>query len=153
MVNLRNNNGKITTMLVDEKKIFKNIPISLEPSWVVNYLDKDQFTSGHVRVLRDKAKTSDKVLSSILNIAPKTFVSYTKDISKTKLDTKEHILMLISLVKHGSEVFGSEENFSHWLESKNVFLDNRKPLDFLSTISGIKMIDDRIMAIEYGDNV
>ena len=153
MVNLRSNKRKITTMLVAEKNIFKNIPITLEPSWVVNYLEKGQFTADHVRVLRAKANTSDKVLSSILNIAPKTFVSYTKDVSKTKLDTKEHILMLISLLKHGSEVFGSEENFSHWLDSKNVFLDNRKPLDFLNTISGIKMIDDRIVAIEYGDNV
>lgn len=139
--------------MIAEKKIFKDIPITLEPSWVVNYLEKGKFTPVHVRLLRAKAGTSDKVLSSILNIAPKTFVSYTKDISKTKLDTKEHILMLISLLKHGSEVFGTEENFGQWLGSKNVFLDNRKPLGFLSTISGIKMIDDRLTAIEYGDNI
>jgi len=129
------------------------IPMVLEPSWVVNYLDADKFTSDHVKLLREKAKSSDKVLSGILNLAPKTFVSYTKDVSKIKLDTKEHILMLISLIKHGSEVFGSEENFGQWLDRSNVFLDNRKPITFLNTISGIKMIDDRIVAIEYGDNV
>ena len=140
-------------MVLTEKNIFNNIPIELEPSWVVNYLEKNKFTSGHVRVLRAKAKTSDKILSSMLNLAPKTFVSYTKDISKTKVDTKEHVLMLISLLKHGSEVFGSEENFRHWFDSKNVFLDNRKPIEFLNTISGIRMIDDRLVAIEYGDNV
>ena len=129
------------------------IPMVLEPSWVVNYLDADKFTSDHVKLLREKAKSSDKVLSGILNLAPKTFVSYTKDVSKIKLDTKEHILMLISLIKHGSEVFGSEVNFGQWLDRSNVFLDNRKPITFLNTISGIKMIDDRIEAIEYGDNV
>ena len=116
-------------------------------------MEKGKFTPIHVRLLRAKTGASDKVLSSILNIAPKTLVSYTKDVSRTKLDTKEHILMLISLLKHGGEVFGTEENFGQWLDSKNVFLDNRKPMDFLSTISGIKMIDDRVTAIEYGDNV
>ncbi|UZO79639.1 MbcA/ParS/Xre antitoxin family protein [Aquimarina sp. ERC-38] len=139
--------------MLAEKKIFNTIPGELDPSWVVSYLNTDQFTSGHVRVLRNKVKTSDKVLSSLLNLAPKTFVSYTKDISKIKIDTKEHILLLISLLKHGSEVFGSEENFSNWLDRKNVFLDNRKPISFLNTISGIRIINDRLIAIEYGDNV
>lgn len=139
--------------MIAERKIFRDIPMVLEPSWVVNYLEKGKFTPNHVRLLRAKAGASDKVLSSILNIAPKTFVSYTKDISKTKLDTKEHILILISLLKHGTEVFGSEENLGQWLDSKNVFLDNRKPMDFLNTISGIKMVDDRLSAMEFGDNV
>lgn len=143
---------KIATMLAD-KKIFNMIPGDLDPSWVVNYLNTDQFTSGHVRVLRDKAKTSDKVLSSLLNLAPKTFVSYTKDISKIKIDTKEHVLLLISLFKRGSKVFGSEDNFSRWLDSNNVFLDNKKPLSFLNTTSGIRIINDRLVAIEYGDNI
>ena len=133
-------------MVLAEKDIFKSIPIELYLSWVVNYLEKNKFNSGHVRVLRAKANTSDKILSSLLNLAPKTFVSYTKDISKTKVDTKEHIL--ISLLRHGSEVFGSEEGLSHWLDGKNVFLDNRKPIEFLNTISGIRMIDDRLVAIE-----
>jgi len=140
-------------MILAEKNIFNTIPAELESSWVVNYLEKNKFTSGHVRVLRAKANTSDKILSALLNLAPKTFVSYTKDISKTKVDTKEHVLMLISLLKHGAEIFGTEEGFSHWLDSKNVFLDNRKPIEFLNTISGIRMIDDRLVAIEYGDNV
>ncbi len=140
-------------MILAERNLFNNIPMELESSWVVNFLEKNKFTSGHVRVLRAKANTSDKILSSMLNLAPKTFVSYTKDVSKTKVDTKEHVLMLISLLKHGSEVFGSEENFSNWLDSKNVFLDNRKPIEFLNTISGIRMVDDRLVAIEYGDNV
>lgn len=139
--------------MIAERKIFRDIPVTLEPSWVVNYLEKGKFTPDHVKLLRAKAGASDKVLSSILNIAPKTFVSYTKDVSKTKLDTKEHILILISFLKHGTEVFGTEENFGQWLHSRNVFLDNRKPIDFLNTISGIKMIDDRIAAIEFGDNV
>lgn len=140
-------------MALKEKGIFEGIPSELQASWVINYLEKDKFTAGHVRILRQKSSAGDKRLSFMLNIAPKTFVSYTKDIAKIKIDTKEHILMLISLIKHGSEVFGSEEGFNDWLDIKNVFLNNRKPMEFLNTISGIRMIDDRLVAMEYGDNV
>lgn len=140
-------------MVLAEKKIYDTIPNELPASWVVSYLNTDKFTPRHVQVLRSKTNAGDKKLSSILNIAPKTFVSYTKDISKTKIDTKEHILLLISLIKHGAEVFGTEDGFNNWLDTKNIFLDNKKPLDFLNTISGIRLIDDRLVAIEYGDNV
>lgn len=140
-------------MSVAENKLYDIIPPELGASWVVSYLERDQFSPGHVRILRDKAKTSDRTLSKLLNLAPKTFVSYTKDVSKAKVDTKEHILMLISLIKHGADVFGSEETFTQWLETKNVFLDNRCPMDFLNTISGIRMVDDRLTGMEYGDNI
>lgn len=140
-------------MSIAERNLYKVIPSELTSSWVVSYLEGNKFSSGHVRILRDKVKTSDRILSKLLNLAPKTFVSYTKDISKAKVDTKEHILMLISLIKHGADVFGSEQAFTQWLGTKNVFLDNRCPMEFLNTISGIRMVDDRLTGIEYGDNV
>lgn len=140
-------------MVLAEKKIFDSIPSELEASWVVNYLANEKFSSSHIRVLRSKTSASDKTLSWILNIAPKTFSTYTKDISNAKIDTKEHVLMLISLIKHGIEIFGTSEDFNKWLEIKNFFLDNIRPLDFLNTISGIRMIDNRLIAMEYGDNI
>ena len=140
-------------MILAEKKIFDSIPSELEASWVVNYLASKQFSSSHVRVLRSKTHASDRTLSWILNIAPKTLNTYTRDVTNAKIDTQEHVLMLISLIKHGIEVFGSSDDFNTWLESENIFLDNRKPLEFLNTINGIRMIDNRLIAMEYGDNV
>ncbi|MEO1010654.1 MAG: MbcA/ParS/Xre antitoxin family protein [Bacteroidota bacterium] len=139
--------------MLAEKKIFESIPSELEASWVVNYLSSEKFSPSHVRVLRSKTSANDKTLSWILNIAPKTLTTYTKDVSNAKIDTKEHILMLIALLKHGTAVFGSSEDFNKWLEVPNIFLDQRRPMDFLNTINGIKMIDNRLIAMEYGDNV
>ena len=136
-----------------EKRIYESIPSELEASWVVNYLSSEKFTPSHVRVLRSKTTANDKTLSWILNIAPKTLATYTKDVSNAKIDTKEHILMLIALLKHGTSVFGTSEDFNKWLETPNIFLDNTNPITFLNTINGIKMIDDRLTAMEYGDNV
>ena len=139
--------------MLTEKRIFESIPSELQASWVVSYLGANKFTANYVKLLRARINAGDKRLSFMLNIAPKTFVSYTKDVSKAKIDTKEHILMLISLLKHGTMVFGSEDGFNDWVDIKNVFLDNKKPMDFLNTISGIKMIDNRLVAMEYGDNI
>ncbi len=136
-----------------ETKIFKNIPTEMQPGWVVMFLEGKNFTSSHIKVLKQLTSVSDKVLAQILNIAPKTLITYTKDVSNAKIDTQEHVLILISLIKHGTEVFGTTESFNKWLEIENILLDHKKPIAFLTTISGIRLIDNRLTSMEYGDNV
>jgi uncharacterized protein (DUF2384 family) len=57
------------------------------------------------------------------------------------------------LIKHGIEVFGSVEEFHQWLNRKNFYLDNKTPNSYLNTVTGVKFVDDRLTAMEYGDNV
>jgi uncharacterized protein (DUF2384 family) len=66
---------------------------------------------------------------------------------------KEQVLLLLSLIKHGVEVFGSVKEFDNWLNAENFYFDNKSPVTFLNTITGMKFIDDRLTAMEYGDNV
>jgi len=40
-----------------------------------------------------------------------------------------------------------------WLSKENFFFDNKAPGSFLNKISGIKFTNDRLCAIEHGDNV
>ena len=61
-------------------------------------------------------------------------------------------LPLFSFYRHGIDTFNNKEDFKHWLSTKNQFLDNRAPKEFLGTISGIQFIDNRLTAIEYGEN-
>ncbi|UGU14204.1 MbcA/ParS/Xre antitoxin family protein [Sinomicrobium kalidii] len=139
--------------MVTEEKLFKNIPSEIGAAWMVMYLSEQQFSPLHIKILKSKINVSDEVLSKILNIAPKTFMNYRKDVSNVRMDVKEHVVMLLSLAKHGVEVFGSSADFNSWLEMPNVFLAHKKPLDFLNTINGIRLIGDRLTALEYGDNV
>lgn len=93
-------------------------------------------------------------LARWLNITPRTFKNYLdKGKITLKENLREHIIMILSLYKHGAEVFGNTPDFETWLSQKNVFLDDKAPADFLDTISGIRFIDSRLTAIEYGDNV
>ncbi len=94
---------------------------------------------------------SDEVISDWLNINPKTLRSYRKPESISKDNVKEHLVLLISLYKHGIDVFETSENFDKWLMLENYFLDNKSPKEFLDTISGIKFIDDKLTAMEFGD--
>ena len=107
----------------------------------------------HLENLKNISCLKDDILSHSLNLNVKTYRSYkTKPVSM-KPYLQEHILGLLSLYKHGISVFGGQELFNEWLAKDNYYFDNDAPIDFLTTISGIKYIDDRLTALEYGDNI
>lgn len=60
---------------------------------------------------------------------------------------------LIELDEKGIQLFDTKTNFDLWLNTPNLFFDNRKPKEDLSTLSGIQFIYNRLVAMEFGDNV
>ena len=89
-----------------------------------------------------------------LNITPKTYRSYRKNPELTLKDNlKEHLILLLSLYRHGMDVFGNKKLFEKWLITPNMLLDEKAPRQFLDTISGVKFIDNRLTAMEFGENV
>ena len=103
--------------------------------------------------LKAVSSFSDEVIANWLDISVKTLRNYRKVGSEIKESQKEHLVMLLSLYQHGISVFGSAAHFDKWLDTDNYFFDNRAPKDFLDTSSGIRFTDDRLTAMEYGDNV
>lgn len=103
--------------------------------------------------LKEVTTFSDDVISDWLNISVKTLRAYRKPETSFKENMKEHIVLILSLYEHGVDVFESKENFDKWLNNQNFYFDNKLPKNYLDTVSGIKFIDDRLTAIEYGDNV
>ncbi|GAA0871100.1 hypothetical protein GCM10009117_02450 [Gangjinia marincola] len=136
-----------------QASIIQLIPEEADPTWIISYLEGEEFTARHVEALKVLSTINVRELAHILGITPKTFTVYTKDATKVKIDTKEHILLLLSLIKKGTTVFGDAKVFHTWLTAPNVFFDRKKPLEFLRTISGIRFVDHRLTAMEYGDNV
>ena len=65
---------------------------------------------------------------------------------------KEHILLLLSLIKQGIQVFGTTQEFEQWLNTKNFYFDSKNPIVYLNTVTGIRFVGDRLTAMEYGDN-
>ena len=91
---------------------------------------------------------------NLINTGEKILAAYNK-IPSTEIWNVENVNTTLRQIEYyqASDVFESKENFDKWLLSENYFLDNKPPEEFLNTITGIQFIDDRLTAIEYGDNV
>lgn len=131
----------------------ENIPASIENTEIRDLVHDLKTKSKKLFVaLKLVTREEDKTISNWLDINEKTFRSQKSVNKAVKPLLVEHTIMLISLFKHGTQVFGTAEQFKKWLDTANVHFDRKAPVNFVDTISGIKFIDDRITGMEYGDN-
>ncbi|HTD98623.1 MAG TPA: antitoxin Xre/MbcA/ParS toxin-binding domain-containing protein [Mucilaginibacter sp.] len=88
--------------------------------------------------------------SSFLHLSERTIQRYKKD--KKAFDTiyTEKIIQIDRLYKRGAEVFGDEENFHTWMETKSIPLGSVKPKELLDTTYGINLVADELGRIEHG---
>ena len=138
--------------MTNEAKMLALIPAKINTNQVLNLVNSGNINSTILLILKSLTHFSDEVISSWLNINVKTYRSYKSTRSEIKEDIQEHTVMLVALMKHGIEVFNSSDEFSKWLETENYYLDKKKPIEYLNTISGIKFIDNLLTGMEYGDN-
>src|SRR5258708_21989248 len=82
--------------------------------------------------------------ASYLHLSERTIQRYKKD--KKPFDTiySEKIVQIDMLYKRGAEVFGNEENFHTWMETKSIPLGGVRPKELLDTTYGIKLVTDEL---------
>jgi putative toxin-antitoxin system antitoxin component (TIGR02293 family) len=54
------------------------------------------------------------------------------------------------ILTKATAVFGSQAEAERWLESPAIGLDQRRPLDLLSTPAGVELVEDHLARLEYG---
>lgn len=144
----------ISYLTKTQEKLITEIPAVRDFSGVYLQTIQSKHDLDYLNILDSLTGVSDIILSDWLDITPRTLRNYrSKDHLVLKDTIKEHIILILSLYKHGIDVFDTVESFEEWLSKKNYFLDNKAPNEFLGTISGIKFIDNRLIAMEYGENV
>jgi len=141
------------TQETKHKKILKNIPNRINDIDILLYLEGEKVNWEYVQALKEITHFNDDILSNWLNISVKTFRSYKKTNQEININIKEHVLLLLSLVQHGNKIFNSIQKFEEWLKTENFYFNRKAPIEYLKTITGIRFVDDRLTAIEYGDNV
>ena len=151
---MKGKNSYICNMKVAEKQKLEKIPTGIDTNEILQLvLEGAAEHQMYFRLLKLLSLTEDKEISKWLSISEKTFRSYKiSHIKITKRSLAEHTIMLLSLFKHGKEIFGDSEHFTAWLNTANFYFDQKPPIEFLDTVSGIKFIDDRLTGIEFGDN-
>ncbi len=127
-------------------------PYLSEPE-VLEYMVRRDVDWRHVQAISLLTRTSDGLISDWLGINVKTLREYRKPGIQLKAQLQEHLVLLVSTLKQGRSVLGSVQALDRWLSAPNFFLDGRSPASFLNTISGIRLVSDRLAALELGDNV
>ena len=133
----------------------KTLPEKVDTVGVLGFLygGYNRESKSIMTALKEISSMSDDEISSILDISEKTFRTYKSTKKNLSMRLTEHAIALYVLFKHGTEVFGSEDEFTKWLNKNNFHFDGNTPYSYLQVISGIKFIDDRLIAMEFGDNV
>jgi putative toxin-antitoxin system antitoxin component (TIGR02293 family) len=62
----------------------------------------------------------------------------------------EKLLKAFALFEKGSEIFGSAKCFLQWLKTPAYGLGNQLPFDLMDTITGIQLIEEELIRIEFG---
>lgn len=141
------------TQEAKHQKILRNIPTRINDIDILLYLQNKQVNWEYVQTLKESTQFNDQILSDWLNVSVKTFRSYKKPEQEINVSIKEHVLLLLSLIQHGKKVFDSIQKFEEWLKRENFHFNQKAPIEYLKTITGIRFIDDRLTALEYGDNI
>lgn len=88
--------------------------------------------------------------SAYLHLSERSLQRYKKQKGTFNAVTSEKIIEITMLNKFGIEVFGKQENFNVWLNTKNVALKGIKPKELLDSSFGIQLLKDELTRIEHG---
>lgn len=94
---------------------------------------------------------SKKALAEdIFDVSIKTMVRYQKERKKLNPKNSELALKLLQVCSKGVELFGEMTAFIIWIKKPSYGLGNRLPIDLMDTITGIDLVEEELLRIEYG---
>ena len=125
---------------------------TLNPASLVDQIEGFVEPSFHFSRLKELTLATDDMIAYWLNVNVKTYRGYRDGKADLRPDVIEHLVMLTSLARHGELIFGDGGSFGQWLTTDNFMLGQRRPADLLNTNSGVRLVDDRLTGMEYGDN-
>lgn len=86
----------------------------------------------------------------VFDVSLKTMLRYQKEKKKLNPRNSEIALKLLNLLNKGMEIFGSIETFISWLNKPAYGLGNQIPLNLMNTNTGIDLIEEELIRIEFG---
>ncbi len=86
----------------------------------------------------------------IFDISLKTMQRYHKENLTLNARNSEIALKLLSLFKKGEEIFGNMSSFYSWINKPAYGLGNQIPVKLMNTNTGIDLIEEELIRLEYG---
>ena len=103
----------------------EDIPEQISDTEVLTYLQTKDIDWNYLNNIKKITDFNDEVISNWLNVSVKTYRSYRLPNNKFKDNVKEQIILLLSVVRHGINVFGTANEFNQWLNSRNHFVPSK----------------------------
>jgi len=104
----------------------------------------------HLTKLSDRIHLTLQEWAEYLHLSERTIQRYKKENKSFNPIHTDRIVVIELLYKKGVQVFGIEENFYAWMDTKSIALGGVKPKDLLDTSFGITMVYDELGRIEHG---
>ncbi|MGB4398895.1 MAG: antitoxin Xre/MbcA/ParS toxin-binding domain-containing protein, partial [Daejeonella sp.] len=110
---------------------------------------KKGLLSSAIKDLGDLFGSNQAYMADLLSITQPTLRKYIKERKQLDTNKSEHIIELFELFEKGVDTFGSLEEFKKWIDSPNVIF-NERPVKLLDTITGINMVKNALLRLDYG---
>ena len=88
------------------------------------------------------AKTASVSASTVLRWQPDTSIGPSGSGQFYKID---------EIIRKGVSLFGGEEQFKTWLKSPNLSLGNALPIELITSLVGVDLVDEALDALIYGN--
>jgi len=111
---------------------------------------REGLTYNYFTTLSDRIQIGVQEWADYLHISERTIQRYKKEGKSFDPIYSEKIILVELLYKKGIDVFGIEENFYTWMDTKSVALGGVKPKELLDTSFGLNMVYDELGRIEHG---
>lgn len=90
-------------------------------------------------------------LEKAVGISPRTYQRRKADLDKLlSPEQSGRAWKFAELLARAISVFGSQADAEQWFERPAVGLDQRRPIDLLSTPAGLETVEDHLTRLEYG---
>ncbi|THD61625.1 antitoxin Xre/MbcA/ParS toxin-binding domain-containing protein [Phenylobacterium sp.] len=95
---------------------------------------------------------STEALELAVGISSRTYFRWKKQAGQKPLSREQsgRVWKFAEILGRATKLFGSQESAEQWLQEPAIGLDQRRPIDLLSTPAGIDMIETHLTRIEYG---
>ena len=111
---------------------------------------RDGLTYNYFSTLSDRIQVGVQEWADYLHISERTIQRYKKEGKVFDPIYSEKIILVELLYKKGIDVFGIEDNFYTWMDTKSIALGGVKPKEMLDTSFGLTMVYDELGRIEHG---
>ena len=140
----------MTDVIIMKQKPVKKYPVIEDDTVNMVNMLREGVAYTYLNSISDRINFTLEDWSSYLHLSERTIQRYKKD--KKPFDTiySEKIIQIDQLYKKGAEIFGNEDNFHTWMETKSIPLGGVKPKELLDTTYGINLVADELGRIEHG---